>query len=214
MSRTPAHPCVLIVDHAAYRRRRIAASIYRRGYDTLEARDEHEALRMLETRRFEICAIVLDPVARDQALRKRQVADSRAARVPVIALTASADDAGGAASGADDAILRPAIREELDCAIVRYCLEHMDVAGDAADRGILRGEEKPTPMKISARNSFAGKITAIKKGPVSTEVTVQIAPKLEIVSVITTSSAKKLKLKVGTKAYAIVKSDNVIIGTD
>ena len=69
-------------------------------------------------------------------------------------------------------------------------------------------------MKISARNSFAGKITAIKEGPVSTEVTVRIAPRLEIVSVITTSSAKKLKLEVGTKAYAIVKSDNVIIGTD
>jgi molybdopterin-binding protein len=69
-------------------------------------------------------------------------------------------------------------------------------------------------MKISARNSFTGKITAITEGPVSTEVTVRIAPKLEIVSVITTNSAKKLKLKVGVKAYAIVKSDNVIIGTD
>ncbi len=45
-------------------------------------------------------------------------------------------------------------------------------------------------MKISARNSFAGKITAIKEGPVSTEVTVRIAPRLEIVSVITTNSAK------------------------
>ena len=69
-------------------------------------------------------------------------------------------------------------------------------------------------MKISARNSFSGKITAISNGPVSTEVTIQIAPKLEIVSVITTSSAKKLKLKVGGKAYAIIKSDNVIVGTD
>ena len=69
-------------------------------------------------------------------------------------------------------------------------------------------------MKISARNSFTGTITAIKEGPVSTEVTVRIAPRLDIVSVITTSSAKKLKLEVGTKAYAIVKSDTVIIGTD
>ena len=32
--------------------------------------------------------------------------------------------------------------------------------------------------------------------------------------VITTNSAKKLKLTVGSKAYAIVKSDNVIVGTD
>ena len=69
-------------------------------------------------------------------------------------------------------------------------------------------------MKISARNTFAGTVTAISNGPVSTEVTIKIAPRLELVSVITTTSAKKLKLKVGTKAYAIVKSDNVIVGID
>jgi molybdopterin-binding protein len=69
-------------------------------------------------------------------------------------------------------------------------------------------------MKISARNSFPGTITVISNGPVSTEVSVEIAPKIEIVSVITTNSAKKLKLKVGGKAYAIIKSDNVILGTD
>jgi molybdopterin-binding protein len=69
-------------------------------------------------------------------------------------------------------------------------------------------------MKISARNSFAGKITAIGVGPVSTEVTIRIAPRFEIVSVITSQSAKRLKLRVGQKAYAIIKSDNVIVGTD
>ena len=69
-------------------------------------------------------------------------------------------------------------------------------------------------MKISARNSFKGKIAAISNGPVSTEVTIRIAPKLDIVSVITTSSAKRLKLAVGQSAYAIVKSDNVIVGVD
>jgi molybdopterin-binding protein len=69
-------------------------------------------------------------------------------------------------------------------------------------------------MKISARNSFPGTITAISNGPVSTEVTIKIAPKIEIVSVITTNSAKKLKLEVGRKAYAIIKSDNVIVGAD
>jgi len=69
-------------------------------------------------------------------------------------------------------------------------------------------------MKISARNAFPGTITEVNNGPVSTEVTIQIAPKIEIVSVITTNSAKKLNLKKGQKAYAIIKSDNVIVGTD
>jgi molybdopterin-binding protein len=45
-------------------------------------------------------------------------------------------------------------------------------------------------------------------------VSIKLAPKIDIVSVITTTSAKKLKLKVGGKAYAIVKADNVIVGTD
>jgi molybdopterin-binding protein len=67
-------------------------------------------------------------------------------------------------------------------------------------------------MRISARNSFAGKITALSVGPVSTEVTIRIAPRLEMVSVITSQSARRLKLKIGQKAYAIVKSDNVIVG--
>lgn len=69
-------------------------------------------------------------------------------------------------------------------------------------------------MNISARNAFAGTITEISAGPVSTEVTIKVAPKIEIVSVITTKSAKKLKLKKGMSAYAIIKSDNVIVGTD
>ena len=54
-------------------------------------------------------------------------------------------------------------------------------------------------MKISARNTFSGRITAISFGPVSTEVAIRIAPKIEIVSVITTNSAKRLKLKVGKR---------------
>lgn len=69
-------------------------------------------------------------------------------------------------------------------------------------------------MKISARNSFKGEVTDISHGPVSTEVTIRVAKHVEIVSVITTSSAKKLKLKKGSKAYAIIKSDNVIVGID
>jgi molybdopterin-binding protein len=69
-------------------------------------------------------------------------------------------------------------------------------------------------MKISARNSYKGKISKISEGPVSTEVTIKIAPKIDVVSVITTNSSKRLKLKVGDKAYAIVKADHVIVGVD
>jgi molybdopterin-binding protein len=69
-------------------------------------------------------------------------------------------------------------------------------------------------MKISARNAFAGKITKIVRGPVSTEVTIAVSAKIEIVSVITSGSAKRLKLKKGMRAHALIKADSVIVGVD
>ena len=69
-------------------------------------------------------------------------------------------------------------------------------------------------MKISARNQIAGTVKSIKKGPVSTEVVITIAGGGEIVSSITTHSAESLKLKEGSKVYAIVKASEVMVGVD
>ena len=69
-------------------------------------------------------------------------------------------------------------------------------------------------MRVSARNHFPGKITHLVEGPVSTEVTIEIAPKIQIVSVITTHSAHVLGLKVGVPAHALIKSDSVIVAVD
>jgi molybdopterin-binding protein len=69
-------------------------------------------------------------------------------------------------------------------------------------------------MKISARNILPGKVKAIKKGPITSAVTLEIAPGLEIVSSITTESSASLKLKKGQAAYAIIKASSVMIGVD
>ena len=69
-------------------------------------------------------------------------------------------------------------------------------------------------MKLSTRNDFSGTIKRITRGPVSTEVTIQVAKGVEIVSVITTHSAKRLKLKAGQRAHAFIKADHVIVGVD
>jgi molybdopterin-binding protein len=69
-------------------------------------------------------------------------------------------------------------------------------------------------MKLSARNVLAATVKGITPGAVDTEVTVELAPGIEIVSIITKQSAEKLKLKPGVKAYAIVKASNVMIGVD
>ena len=69
-------------------------------------------------------------------------------------------------------------------------------------------------MKISARNQLKGTVKMIKKGPVNTEVHVAIAGGNEVVSVITTASAEKLKLIEGKEVYAIMKASEVMIGID
>jgi molybdopterin-binding protein len=69
-------------------------------------------------------------------------------------------------------------------------------------------------MKISARNILPGKVKAIKKGPISSVVTLEIAPGVEVVSSITSDSAASLKLKKGQKAYAIIKASSVLVGVD
>jgi len=69
-------------------------------------------------------------------------------------------------------------------------------------------------MKISARNNFSGKITEVKIGPISAEVKVNIAPGIDVVSVISASSAQSLGLAVGKPAYAVIKASSVMIGVD
>jgi molybdopterin-binding protein len=69
-------------------------------------------------------------------------------------------------------------------------------------------------MKLSTRNEFVGTIDRLVRGPVSTEVTIRIADGVDIVSVITTNSAKRLKLKKGQRAHAFIKADHVIVGVD
>lgn len=69
-------------------------------------------------------------------------------------------------------------------------------------------------MKISARNTLPGTIRRIDRGAVNAEVVLEIAPGLEIVSIITLDAADGLRLKVGDRAYAVVKASSVMIGVD
>jgi len=69
-------------------------------------------------------------------------------------------------------------------------------------------------MKTSARNAFAGTVKDMVKGPVSTEVTISVAPNVEIVAVISTRSAEGLGLAIGKRAHALIKASSVIVATD
>jgi molybdopterin-binding protein len=68
-------------------------------------------------------------------------------------------------------------------------------------------------MPISARNQFPGTVKSVKHGAVMSEVVIDIGGH-DIVSLISTSSAKRLKLKKGASAVAVIKSTEVMISTD
>ena len=69
-------------------------------------------------------------------------------------------------------------------------------------------------MALSARNQFPGTVMSLKHGAVMSEVIVDIGGGNQIVSLISTSSVKRLKLKKGSKAIAVIKATEVIISTD
>jgi molybdopterin-binding protein len=66
-------------------------------------------------------------------------------------------------------------------------------------------------MKISARNIFQAEVKKIVKSSVNAEVTLAIAPELELVSIITRASADRLGLAKGKAVFAVIKSSSVMI---
>ena len=69
-------------------------------------------------------------------------------------------------------------------------------------------------MPISARNQFPGRVRSVRHGAVMSEVVIDIGGGLEIVSLISTSSAKRLRLKKGSPAVAVIKATEVIVSTE
>jgi len=69
-------------------------------------------------------------------------------------------------------------------------------------------------MKLSARNVIKGTVKSVEMGAVNADVTVEIAPGVEMSSIITKKSCESLEIKAGKKVYLIIKASNVIIGAD
>ena len=69
-------------------------------------------------------------------------------------------------------------------------------------------------MKISARNVLKGRVTRIVDGAVNCEVTIEIAPGVEVVSIITKSSVESLGLAVNGEAFAVIKASSVMVAVD
>ncbi len=69
-------------------------------------------------------------------------------------------------------------------------------------------------MKLSARNLIPGKIKELTIGMVNAEVVIEIAPGVEVVSVITKNSVERMGLKVGSEVNAMIKATSVMVAID
>lgn len=69
-------------------------------------------------------------------------------------------------------------------------------------------------MKLSARNVLKGKVVSVEKGSTTAHVKIEIASGQVVTSAITNESVDALGLKVGSEAYAVIKSSDVIIAVD
>lgn len=69
-------------------------------------------------------------------------------------------------------------------------------------------------MNISARNVFRGTITSVIRGTVNAEIDLALADGTKLCSVITIGAVENLGLKKGMEAYAIIKANSIIVGTN
>ncbi len=69
-------------------------------------------------------------------------------------------------------------------------------------------------MKYSARNALTGTIRELNPGAINTEVVIEIAPGVEVVSIITKASSERLELAVGKEVVTLIKASNVILAAE
>jgi len=66
-------------------------------------------------------------------------------------------------------------------------------------------------IEVSARNQLAGRITTLKADGVMAEVVVRIGDQ-DLVAIITRASAERMRLAVGDRVLAVIKSTEIMIG--
>jgi molybdate transport system regulatory protein len=67
-------------------------------------------------------------------------------------------------------------------------------------------------VRLSARNSLAGTVTALDKGPIHAEVTITLPSGEEVHATITHNACDALGLAEGVAATAVIKAPLVILG--
>ena len=69
-------------------------------------------------------------------------------------------------------------------------------------------------MQLSARNQLRGTVKKVEHGAVNSEVTIELADGIEVVSIITKESAEHLEVTVGKTVFAVIKASDVMIAIE
>jgi molybdopterin-binding protein len=96
---------------------------------------------------------------------------------------------------------------------VRTYVGHQTSTGETGPLDSPSNSAYPSPMTLSARNRLEGKVTEIQLGGVMAHVVMRVGDNV-IESVITRRSADEMKLKVGDKVSAVIKSTEVMLEKD
>lgn len=72
-------------------------------------------------------------------------------------------------------------------------------------------ESETQRMKISARNVFEGRISALKPGPINTEVSITLPGGTVVHAVVTRDAVAELGLALGVTACAVIKASQVLV---
>jgi molybdate transport system regulatory protein len=105
-----------------------------------------------------------------------------------------------------------ALEAEYQAALDRLAESMND--GLAGDFQQFRQLLRRMSMKTSARNQFAGTVSAIDIGPVSAEVIIALKSGDSITATLTSTAARRLKLKKGKEALALIKASAVVLVSD
>jgi molybdate transport system regulatory protein len=79
--------------------------------------------------------------------------------------------------------------------------------------GVLAGTKnlEVKVLKLSARNSFKGKVVSVEKGIITACVKIELTMPVTITSIITKEAVEDLDIKVGDEVNAVVKSTEVMV---
>ena len=69
-------------------------------------------------------------------------------------------------------------------------------------------------MQLSTRKQWQGTVKAINHGNTISKVTLEMAPNISVVSIVSKAAVEALGLEVGSKAYALIKSTEVTLAVD